>query len=91
MLITLVLIALLAQALGLGALLINIHRAPEGYEDDAGFHARARPQVCKYYDAFADRQPKRPLTLADVAARRVATRAAVTIQNSPAPIHAVAT
>lgn len=50
----------LTQALGLCALLINILRAPDGYEDEAGFHAGAKPMGnAIYYDAFSGRQSQR--------------------------------
>lgn len=54
MIFTLVFLALLTLTLGLCALLINVHRAPEGFEDVTGFHACAPTSVKQpYYDAFA--------------------------------------
>lgn len=48
---------ILTQALGLCALLINILRAPDGYEDESGFHAGVKPVGNEaFYDAFSDRQ-----------------------------------
>jgi hypothetical protein len=48
---------ILTQALGLFALLINILRAPDGYEDEAGFHAGTKSTGNEvFYDAFSDRQ-----------------------------------
>ena len=90
MIFTLVLIALLAQALGLFALLINIRQAPEGYEDEAGFHARVEPQVGNFYDTFTARQPKRTLTLAEAATRQGSARSAAAIRSSPRPARAMA-
>ena len=50
----------LTQALGLCALLINLLRAPDGYEDEAGFHLGAKPLATgTYYDAFSGCQPRR--------------------------------
>jgi hypothetical protein len=52
----------LAQALGLCALLINILRAPDAYEDKAGFHIGIKPVGNDaYYDAFSARQPVTPV------------------------------
>ncbi len=50
----------LTQALGLCALLINILRAPDGYEDETGFHSGVKPVKNEtYYDTFSGRQPRR--------------------------------
>ena len=51
---------ILTQALGLCALLINLVKAPDGYEDETGFHPGEKPiRNETYYDAFSERQPRR--------------------------------
>lgn len=51
---------ILTQALGLCALLINILRAPDGYEDESGFRTGHKPEVNEtFYDAFSDSQSRR--------------------------------
>ncbi len=60
---------LLIQALGLCALLFNVLKAPDGYEDESGYHPGEKPIVNEtYYDAFPAREPVR--VRASVYARR---------------------
>ena len=45
----------------LGLLLVNLRHAPEGHEDDQGFHFKDPKASVAYahYDAFAGQLPKR--------------------------------
>ena len=49
------------SVVGLGLLLLNLRNAPEGYQDEDGFHFKNKsPQAnLEFYNAFAGQQPKR--------------------------------